>query len=134
MLWGITPTGLREVGWLPMTTPLATKIQQYNETGIPTSAPTVSLRLRSGETPVIYRDRTTQMGAQVRCKSCNHTWLSDAPPKTCPGCGVQPDLNKEGKLVSPFNIIQAAWQQVTYVLGAGDRVLLKFDRKGVISE
>ena len=126
--WGVeTPPNITEAGWLPMTPTLASRI---TERGVPVIAPAITVRLKPGEVPVVFRDRTHRNGAHVTCKICKKAFLSPEPPTKCPFCGAEPI---EGK-ASPFILQQAEWDEAIYEIGVEGKFSQKFNSRMSITE
>lgn len=151
-LWGeITPDGIVEVSWIPMTQDLAQKISDFGEFGRPTIGPVVTINPRDGEKIVCYREGTIYTGAKVTCKACGFVYLSTEPPSACPKCqatfgmkcrkcdkiadaDVCDQCGETCEQISPFDIIPVQWEQATYALGIEGRFLNKFTPLQVITE
>jgi hypothetical protein len=130
-MWGKeAPDGLIEFGWMPMTISLARLIAAYGEVGVPNDCQLVSVKLRPGEIPVIYRDRQSAKGALVECKCCQGVFRTTKPPVKCPFCEVTPESGDP----DPFKKQQAAWEEATYVIGISGRFTQTFNRAGMVTE
>lgn len=126
--WGNeAPTGLKRVGWLPMTSPLAAKITAHGEIGMPVSAPPISINTAPGDDVVIFKDVTVYRGLLVTCKGCNAKFRAMAEPDVCPRCGAEAGW---GSFVS----VPVMWEDVIYHLGIKDKFILKFNANGLVAE
>lgn len=127
-LWGQkTPTDLVEVSWQPMTVELASKIARYGEFGIPVSAPSISIKVKDGEVPIVYRDNAIVRGLRIKCKSCNHEFNAISVPDNCPRCKAEAEW---GTFVSKPHV----WEESVYGIGIEDRYGVRFGPTSITIE
>lgn len=111
--WG-KPVDIEEVCWEPMTPDMAAKIRPYQEFGIPVSAPAISIKVRDGDVPIIYRDNEIVNGVQVTCKSCKSVFKARSPPKLCPKCEADAEWGA-------LQWVPLTWEESVYGIGVEGR-------------
>ncbi len=132
-LWGAkTPEGLVKVGWLPMTLDLANKIYAHGEFGYPIQDKPHVIALKPGQEPICYRDNAIITGYKVTCKACSAVFRSMSKPSVCPSCGAGITTLSESRVVNPFILEPAKWDDTAYVLGVKGVFEIRFNSRGLL--